>query len=255
MSTTELVYDEPIKKKRENIKNLSFMEEKYLDQPHIRVAIHKNSKEPVLKNWVAHPENRTISKLLKIGEQFHFSQISYVRTSKGCHYYLLLKKLPKDVPLFYQGEKIGRVMSSGKQVVGSGSIHSSGIIYQLVERAVKGEKWTFNFERQLINNLKNKKNPYLAPEYIDIITLHTNPADLVLDPFMGSGTTAVACRELVQSSKFNLQEARETEVYIEELKKEMISSKVTNDNEIRIRIQLLSSVKITAIFDFYGSTK
>ncbi|CAG8823743.1 19774_t:CDS:1 [Racocetra persica] len=153
-----LVYDEPIKKQRENIKNLSFIEEKYLDQPHIRVAIHKNSKEPVLENWVNHPENRTISKLLKIGnyglrtgtklgkyyfcaldidkkgEQFHFSQISYIRTSKGSHYYLLLKKLPENVPLFYQGEKIRRVMSLGKQVVGSGSIHSSGIIYQFVER-------------------------------------------------------------------------------------------------------------------------
>jgi len=65
----------------------------------------------------------------------------------------------------------------------------------------------------LINNLENKKNPYLIPEYVgeerihptqknlrvikDIIALHTNPNDLILDPFMGSGgTTAVACSEL-----------------------------------------------------------
>jgi hypothetical protein len=47
---------------------------------------------------------------------------------------LLLKELPENVPLFYRREKIGRIMSSGKQVVGSGSIHSSGIIYQFVER-------------------------------------------------------------------------------------------------------------------------
>ncbi|CAG8704925.1 1659_t:CDS:1, partial [Dentiscutata erythropus] len=32
------------------------------------------------------------------------------------------------------GEKIRRVMSSRKQVVDSGSVHSSGIIYQFVER-------------------------------------------------------------------------------------------------------------------------
>lgn len=31
------------------------------------MAIHKNSKKPVLENWVNHPENRTIGKLLKIG--------------------------------------------------------------------------------------------------------------------------------------------------------------------------------------------
>ncbi|CAG8820708.1 12423_t:CDS:1, partial [Racocetra persica] len=30
----------------------------------------------------------------------------------------------------------------------------------------------------------------------DIIAVHTNPGDLVLDPFMGSGTTAAACKEL-----------------------------------------------------------
>ncbi|RGB26287.1 hypothetical protein C1646_820488 [Rhizophagus diaphanus] len=161
----------PIKK---NIKSLPFIEEKYLDQPHIRVAIHKNSKKPVLENWVNHPENRTIGKLLKIGnyglrtgtklgeyyfcaldidkkgEQFHFSQISYIKTSKGIHYYLLLKKLPENSPLFYQGEKIGRVMSFGKQIIGSGSIHSSGIIYQFMERGevflkFKGEKELANY--------------------------------------------------------------------------------------------------------------
>jgi len=150
--------DKSIKKQRENIKNLSFIAERYLDQHHIRVAIHKNSKEPVLENWVDHPESRTISQLLKIGnyglrtgtklgeyyfcaldidkkgEHFHFSQTSYVKTFKGVHYYLLLKKLPENIPLFYQGEKIGRIMSVGKQVVGSGSVHSSGIVYQFVER-------------------------------------------------------------------------------------------------------------------------
>ncbi|CAG8823994.1 18353_t:CDS:1, partial [Dentiscutata erythropus] len=32
------------------------------------------------------------------------------------------------------GEKIGKVISSEKQVVDSGSVHSSGIIYQFVKR-------------------------------------------------------------------------------------------------------------------------
>src|SRR3954462_14816773 len=63
-----LGYDNSIKKQKENTKNFSFVEEKYLDQPHIRVAIHKNSKEPVLENWVNRPEKRIINKLLKLGD-------------------------------------------------------------------------------------------------------------------------------------------------------------------------------------------
>ncbi|CAG8478889.1 5436_t:CDS:10 [Cetraspora pellucida] len=76
-------------------------------------------------------------------------------------------------------------------------------------------------------DLVNKKNfassnPCLIPEYVggvvfgeerihptqknlqiikDIISLHTNSGDLVLDPFMGSGTTAAACKELGPSAR------------------------------------------------------
>lgn len=71
----------------------------------------------------------------------------------------------------------------------------------------KGKPWTFN---------KSKKIGYLKPEiitgvvpggkkrlhptqkHIDVIErlieIHTNENDLVYDPFMGSGTTAVACK-------------------------------------------------------------
>ena len=31
---------------------------------------------------------------------------------------------------------------------------------------------------------------------MEIIKIHTNPGDLVIDPFMGSGTTGVACKKL-----------------------------------------------------------
>jgi hypothetical protein len=36
--------------------------------------------------------------------------------------------------LFYQGERIGDFLSKGRQVVGVGSKHASGIIYDLVKR-------------------------------------------------------------------------------------------------------------------------
>jgi DNA modification methylase len=34
---------------------------------------------------------------------------------------------------------------------------------------------------------------------MDIIKIHTNPGDLIIDPFMGSGTTGVACKKLKRS--------------------------------------------------------
>jgi DNA modification methylase len=73
----------------------------------------------------------------------------------------------------------------------------------------KGDKWTFN---------KSKHKSYLRPLYktgvviggrnrlhptqknldlmIEIIKVHTNKEDTVFDPFMGSGTTGLACKLL-----------------------------------------------------------
>ena len=73
--------------------------------------------------------------------------------------------------------------------------------------ATKGNKgWTFN---------KPNDKPYIKPVYIlelffevkrihptqkhlevieEIIKVHTNPRDLILDPFSGSGTTVLACK-------------------------------------------------------------
>ncbi|AVN65053.1 site-specific DNA-methyltransferase [Mesoplasma florum] len=82
--------------------------------------------------------------------------------------------------------------------------------YEFAIWAVKpGQKWTFN---------KNESLPYLTPEYkfapelgsnkrihptqkslklmIDIFKTHTNEGDIILDPFMGSGTSAVAALKI-----------------------------------------------------------
>ena len=50
----------------------------------------------------------------------------------------------------------------------------------------------------------------------DIIKIHTDPGDLILDPFMGSGTTGVACLECnrffmgveLSNDYFNLSNSR-----------------------------------------------
>jgi hypothetical protein len=56
----------------------------------------------------------------------------YIKTNKGIHYYLLIKELPNNFILTNRtGKRIGELHSLGKQVVGIGSIHQSGIRYSL----------------------------------------------------------------------------------------------------------------------------
>ena len=76
--------------------------------------------------------------------------------------------------------------------------------------AVKGKKkWTFNkpeevpylrpaFKSGLVPGGKNRIHPTQKHLGVieEIIKIHSNPGDLVFDPFSGSGTTAVACRNL-----------------------------------------------------------
>lgn len=77
-----------------------------------------------------------------------------------------------------------------------------------VENAVtivkKGEKWTFNRQRSTYENglfkypivsPKKRTHPTQKPIKLmeDLIKIHTNEGDTVLDPFMGSGSTGVAC--------------------------------------------------------------
>jgi site-specific DNA-methyltransferase (adenine-specific) len=49
-----------------------------------------------------------------------------------------------------------------------------------------------------VETIKGCKHPAIYPEYIveELLKLLTRKGDLVLDPFIGSGTTAVACKKL-----------------------------------------------------------
>lgn len=73
--------------------------------------------------------------------------------------------------------------------------------------AVKGKGWTFNRQRETYENgifessivsHKQRKHPTQKPLTVisELVKIHSNESDIVLDPFMGSGTTAVACVEL-----------------------------------------------------------
>ena len=82
--------------------------------------------------------------------------LSYVKTKRGIHIYLLIKSKepPQNSMLYYQGERIGDFLSKGKQVIGVGSKHVSGITYDLVKRG----KWFWKFES--IKELKEKLKKY-----------------------------------------------------------------------------------------------
>lgn len=82
--------------------------------------------------------------------------------------------------------------------------------YEFAIWAVKGnKKWTFN-KPSNVSYLRpkftcgvvlgGKKRIHPTQKNLDlfesIIKIHSNPGDLVFDPFCGSGTTAVACKNL-----------------------------------------------------------
>ena len=68
--------------------------------------------------------------------------------------------------------------------------------------------FTFNFKKQKeMHNLitmqtccgkERTKHPTQKPVKLikHLLEIHSNPNDIILDPFLGSGTTAVACKEL-----------------------------------------------------------
>lgn len=70
--------------------------------------------------------------------------------------------------------------------------------------AVKGKGWTFNRQRDTYENgifespsvhFSKRKHPTEKPLSIidSLVKIHSNENDIILDCFMGSGTTAVAC--------------------------------------------------------------
>lgn len=68
----------------------------------------------------------------------------------------------------------------------------------------KGAKWTFNrqsktYERpKFVGSIDSGLHPTQKNVFLMewLIKIHTNVGEIVLDPFMGSGTTGVACKNL-----------------------------------------------------------
>jgi len=154
---------------------------KQLDKSNIRVKTE--DKVPQILDWVNCQEKQSIEELLnengeyglrtgtKLGNYWFCvldidqkgwtrmfkSWQSYIKTFRGIHIYLKVKNQgepPKNFMLFYQDKRIGDFLSKGKQVIGVGSRHVSGIAYELV----KNGKWFMKLEN--IEELREKLNEW-----------------------------------------------------------------------------------------------
>jgi len=63
---------------------------------------------------------------------------------------------------------------------------------------INGEKLKRDIIESPVESIKNTEHPAVYPLYVvqEIIKLLSNPNDIVLDPFVGSGTTCIAARNL-----------------------------------------------------------
>jgi len=80
-----------------------------------------------------------------------------------------------------QGGRKTQILTKGFTII---KIHGNSIKRDIIESAVE--------------TIKGVKHPAIYPEYIirELLKLLTRKGDIVLDPFIGSGTTGVACKKL-----------------------------------------------------------
>jgi len=143
---------------------------KELDKDYIRVKTE--DKVPQILDWVNYVEKQSIEELLSENGEFGLrtgtklgnywfccldidrqgwvkvcEYLSYVKTKRGIHIYLKVKgkEPPQNSMLFYQGKRIGDLLSKGRQVVGVGSVN---------KKLVKRGKWFWKFES--VEELKEK---------------------------------------------------------------------------------------------------
>lgn len=135
----------------------------------------------------------------------------------GKRYFQLIEKAPLSVEEKQKArEELHKVIQEVKEGKIAGfrmkirGIHAPAFGGQEGGRKIQLEKQGFTIIRILGNSLKRDviecpvetiegcKHPAIYPEFIvqELIKLLTRPGDIVLDPFVGSGTTAVAAKKL-----------------------------------------------------------
>ena len=161
---------------------------KIFDRPSLRIRIARleinQGKFPLIPNWPNFYEPRTIEQMLnngynwgirtgkKIGNYYliiidlddlwaeaRIQVARYIKTANGLHVYCLIKELSPNLILVNQKNKrIGELHSLGKQVVGIGSIHQSGVKYTCRLIGKNNSPWFLKFENlKELENFLNKR--------------------------------------------------------------------------------------------------
>ena len=111
-----------------------------------------------------------------------------------------------------------------------------------INKLMRSDDWLLNFcsgrERLKDNNNKKLHNTQKPEELLfRVIISSTNPGDIVLDPFFGTGTTGVICKKL--GRKFIGIENNPT--YIKEAKKRILKTKKILFKENKIEDKIMSN--------------
>ncbi|MFH2013844.1 MAG: site-specific DNA-methyltransferase [Patescibacteria group bacterium] len=97
-----------------------------------------------------------------------------------------------------------------------------------------GKGWVFNVDNKLHKGIfyANVQNKDLHPTMKDLevikqlILIHSNETDLILDPFAGSGTTAIACIRTNRKFVIIEKEEKYCEIIIQRIKDEISQGKL-----------------------------
>jgi site-specific DNA-methyltransferase (adenine-specific) len=114
--------------------------------------------------------------------------------------FVLSKGIPKTFNPILETTKYGGIMKNNRRYRGEGdelkAWHKQGIVK---ETKVRGNIWEYSIGwGKTASNPIAYEHPAIFPEALaeDHIKSWTNPMDIVLDPFLGSGTVGVACQRL-----------------------------------------------------------
>lgn len=107
------------------------------------------------------------------------------------------RRLPTYNPIKQKvGRPYTRTYSYDRHAKKSGSVYRKGTLNKTYTRVSDGTRYPTDV-LYFANDSNNSVHPTQKPDALlrYLILTYTNPGDTVLDPFMGSGTTGVACMQ------------------------------------------------------------
>ena len=151
---------------------------------HLAITGRKNNKSSnnIGKTYVELIEKSSLSEEQKnIAREELLEVIQEVKTGKIDSFRMKIRGIHSSPFGGQDGGRKIQLMKKGFTII---RIHGDALKRDVIECPVE--------------TIKGCKHPAIYPEYIiqELLKLLTRKGDVVLDPFMGSGTTAVACKKL-----------------------------------------------------------